>query len=283
VDPAGPGDQEHGGMIPDGDRLLERAEAAAWRDFYEGCDAGLCRDLGVRVERLPFALVTIAAAFDVLAFNRAILGAGDGDLDSDQLDVILALFRESGLDRGFVQLHPALLSDSTADLLASRGLRLYNRWVKLWRSTEDLPDAGTDLEIVRVGLDRAGEFARVVVSSFGWPGGAEGMIASCVAREGWAHYAAIDSGRLVATAASYVHEDSAWLDFAATLPEARGKGAQSALVARRIADAAEAGCRRVLVETSEPRPDSAAQSHHNVTRLGFRAAYARPNYLWTRS
>jgi len=268
-------------MIPEIDRLLEGAEVAAWRDFYEGCEPGLRKDLGIRIEQMPFAIVTIAAAFDVLAFNRAILTAHDGDLDDDHLDQILRLFHGSGLSRAFVQVHPALLTDRTANLLSDRGLAAYNRWIKLQRSTEDVPDAGSGLDVVRVGPDLAGEFARVVVSSFGWPPGAEGMIASCVGREGWAHYAAIDSGHVVATAASFVHDDSAWFDFAATLPEARGRGAQSALVARRIADAVRAGCRRVVVETSEPRPDNAAQSHRNVTRLGFQLAYARPNYLWT--
>lgn len=106
------------------------------------------------------------------------------------------------------------------------------------------------------------------------------MIAGSVGRPGWMHDAALDGERIVATAAAFVHEGSVRLDSTATLPEARGRGARSALLARRIVDAGRGGCERALVETSEPRPDNVAQSHRNVTRMGFRAAYARQNFIW---
>jgi ribosomal protein S18 acetylase RimI-like enzyme len=54
---------------------------------------------------------------------------------------------------------------------------------------------------------------------------------------------------------------------------------QSALIARRIDDARAMGCRHLSVETAEDNPDKPAPSFHNVTRLGFRIAYYRDNYL----
>jgi len=267
--------------MSDLDRALEAAEVAAWGDFYRSCPPDLAARLGVRIVSLPGFVVTIAAAFDVLAFNRAIVTGLDVPPTSEALGALVGEFRKAGLPRAFVQIHPDLVDDELLDRLSAHGLAPYNGWIKLWRPVDSIPDVRSDLEVVEVGPENALEFAAVVVRSFGWPAGAEGMIASCVGRAGWQHYAAIDAGSIVATAASYVAGDCAWLDFAATLPAARGKGAQSALLERRISEARRAGCKRVVVETSEPRPDNVAQSLRNVTRVGFVSAYRRPNFLWT--
>jgi ribosomal protein S18 acetylase RimI-like enzyme len=77
----------------------------------------------------------------------------------------------------------------------------------------------------------------------------------------------------VGTGSLFVKGEWASLGFAATLPQARGRGVQSALIVRRIADARAMGCRHLSVETAEDKPDKPAPSFHNVTRLGFRVAY----------
>ena len=51
------------------------------------------------------------------------------------------------------------------------------------------------------------------------------------------------------------------------------------MIARRIDDARALGCRCLSVETAEDKPGQPAPSFHNVTRLGFRIAYYRDNYL----
>jgi GNAT superfamily N-acetyltransferase len=99
-------------------------------------------------------------------------------------------------------------------------------------------------------------------------------VAGLVGQPGWRHYLAFDGKRAVATAAMYVDGNVAWIDFASTLPECRGRGAQSALIARRVADCAESGVATMVVETAETSP-----SRRNLERLGFAAAYVRPNYL----
>lgn len=57
---------------------------------------------------------------------------------------------------------------------------------------------------------------------------------------------------------------------AATLRERRGRGEQTALLAARLARAAQAGCDLAVVTT---QPGSTSQ--HNVLRKGFRIAYTR--------
>ncbi|MEJ2340034.1 MAG: hypothetical protein P8Y15_14260 [Gemmatimonadales bacterium] len=57
---------------------------------------------------------------------------------------------------------------------------------------------------------------------------------------------------------------------AATLPEHRRRGVQTALLARRLADAAHAGC-DVAVVTTQP----GSKSQENVQRRGFELLYTR--------
>ena len=98
-------------------------------------------------------------------------------------------------------------------------------------------------------------------------------------RPGWRLYLASDGDTPAAGAALYCRDGTAWLGVAATLPAYRGRGAQGALMARRIADAAAAGCRHIATETGEPVADEPNSSYDNMLRLGFRAIYSRANYI----
>jgi GNAT superfamily N-acetyltransferase len=78
-----------------------------------------------------------------------------------------------------------------------------------------------------------------------------GWFWATLGRPHWHHYLACDDGIAVSTAALYVDGGVGWLGFGATLPSHRNRGAQSALMARRIRDAADAGCSLVHTETAE--------------------------------
>ena len=71
----------------------------------------------------------------------------------------------------------------------------------------------------------------------------------------------------------------AHIGLAATVPEHRGAGAQSALLATRIARARDLGCRSVYVETGERRPDRPDASYRNILRAGFEELYVLANWL----
>jgi hypothetical protein len=50
-------------------------------------------------------------------------------------------------------------------------------------------------------------------------------------------------------------------------------------MARRIRDAALAGCQWVVTETGEDSVDFPNPSYHNMLRAGFQPVYQRPNYM----
>ena len=98
---------------------------------------------------------------------------------------------------------------------------------------------------------------------------------------GWVgyHYIAWEDAIAVACGAMYVHENVGWLGVAGTLPSHRKRGAQSALMARRIQDGLSLGCKWFVTETGEDTADRPNPSFHNMMRNGFALAYQRPNYM----
>jgi len=270
--------EQHGKHGPD--TALERVEIAAWDDIYASVPRAIAHRHGIESRRIGPMCLTAVRDVDVLAYNRVIGFGLDEEVDDDQLHEIVEWYRQVGVSRFFVQVSPQAPQESVHESLTAAGLRPYNRWLKLHRGVDAAPAAATDLAVQRVLGEAATDFARVFVEAFEWPRQLESWVASTVGRRGWFHYLAFDGERAVATAAAFVRGEDAWFDFASTLPEYRGRGAQSTLIARRIEDCAGLGCRRLVVETAEPTADHPAPSYRNITRLGFQSAYPRANYIF---
>ncbi|MBU8813995.1 hypothetical protein KL953_34600 [Mycolicibacterium goodii] len=93
-------------------------------------------------------------------------------------------------------------------------------------------------------------------------------------------FSAWDEDRMVAGAALFVWQDVAVLNSGATLATHRNRGAQSALIAARVAAARTAGCRWVVTQTADPGSDGYAPSLNNMIRVGLVPLYARPVWNW---
>jgi GNAT superfamily N-acetyltransferase len=66
----------------------------------------------------------------------------------------------------------------------------------------------------------------------------------------------------------------------ATLPEYRGRGAQSALLTARARAAKAAGCRWLVADTGAEGPGDRNTSLRNMLRVGFEPLYERVTWLW---
>jgi GNAT superfamily N-acetyltransferase len=80
-------------------------------------------------------------------------------------------------------------------------------------------------------------------------------------------------GTPIATAALFMHEGTALLAGASTVPEGRRQGAQNALLDTRLQTAASNGCDLAMMVAA---PGSASQ--RNAERQGFRIAYTRTKW-----
>jgi GNAT superfamily N-acetyltransferase len=253
---------------------LEQVEAEAWTDVYASASADVAVRLAIGVERVGDATVTVAAGVDILAYNR-VLGLGRSGADpAEALDRAVDIYRRAGAARAFLAVAPDA-GPAVTQRLHERGFALHNRWVKLARTVRPAPHVSTDLEVREIGPgEEARSFGGIFAAAFEHPSRLAPWVAGVVGRPGWHHYLAFDGPRPVATSAMLVSGDAAWIDFAATLPDARGRGAQSALLARRLEDAARLGVRTLVVEAGE-----GSASLRNLRRAGFEVAYERPNWL----
>ena len=263
---------------------LERAEIEAFTDLYLAAHPDVARATGLSIHPTRAGVVLAAAGIDVLALNRA-MGLGlEGPTPADAVDELLDVLATCGSARFFLPIAPVTGHHQLARTLMERGLSHYNNWVRLTRGVDDLPPlANTDLEVREVGSEAADTFGRIVATAFGYPPEVMGLTVEVVGRRGWRHYLALDGATPVAAAAMHVTDDTAWFGFAATDARHRKRGAQHALIVRRLQDAAAAGCTRISVETAEDSVIRDAPSFRNLKRLGFAVAYARPNYIWKRS
>ncbi len=259
-------------------RSLEACEMEAWADWYRAAGDASRETCSPGLRTVAGAILTHAAP-DVLAFNRVVgLGLRQPAAESD-IEEIVDAYAAAETSRFFVQVAPGAAPPDLGRLLERKGFRHYNNWIKLCRDGSDPPDVASDLTIRPIGASEAAGFGAIAVECFGWPETVRPWVGDTVGREGWSHYMAFDGDIPVATGAFFATGQCAWLDFAATLPEHRGRGAQSGLLARRIRDAAVLGCRTMVVETAQQTSERESPSWRNTLGFGFRQAYARPNYI----
>lgn len=260
-------------------RTFDRVEARSWSTYYAAATPAVCQHLRTGCEWISGALVTALANIDILAYNR-VIGLGlDAPVIPDTIDTLLDFYRRRGSPRCFVQIHPHAVPDTAGAMLEAHGFRHHNNWVKLCRRIDMPPRGDTPLRVEEIGPDHAATFAAVITRSFEHPAALEPLLAGAIGQPGYRAYLAFDGDEAIAAASLYVDGAVAHLAFAGTLPDRRGRGAQGALIARRLADAHDAGCEWMIAETAEDRPDHRVQSFRNMRQLGFRTAYARPNYI----
>jgi GNAT superfamily N-acetyltransferase len=161
--------------------------------------------------------------------------------------------------------------------LEDRGFVRDYGWMKFSRGIRPR-QAQSDLHVVRIESDRARDFGNVVTGGYGMPEWTGPLAANIVGRPCWSCYVAYEGESPAGAGALFVHEGIGWLGFGATLPEFRGRGAQSVILAARIEDARQQGCSRVVTETGELAEGRPSSSYRNILRAGFREAGVRPNY-----
>jgi GNAT superfamily N-acetyltransferase len=260
-------------------RDCETAEVAAIRSWFEAIPPDVGAKLGSRHADLGDGLL-VRAGPDVLMFNR-VLGLGvRRPVRETELDEAVRVFQESGAPRFMIPIAPLARPPEFATWLAARGFHEHNHWIRLVRDlTEPLPEPRTDLRVAPFGTEHAETFGRMEAEAFGHPPELAELNSCLVGRPGWSFVGAFEGETLVSVAGMHVQGAAAWFGFASTRAEYRGRGAQSALIAWRLAAARGAGCRWACVETAADTPEKPNPSTHNLRRAGFRDAYERPNWV----
>lgn len=260
-------------------QVLERIEMAAWRDVHAAALPADRDALHIRSRDLAGAFVMSCDREESLLANR-VIGLGVNEpVGPDTLDALVAHYR----DRvpGFaLNLSPFAEPDALAAPLAERGFATFFHHLKWWRDASPVREQATSLRVVRAGVAQADAWGELCTRIFDWSPAQAPWQASVVGRPGWWHGLALHGDMPVAVGAVYVQGEAAWLGFGGTLPEYRRRGAQSALLAARVAHARAAGARIMALETAPDWPDIPGESLRNAARAGFHPAYERPSWIW---
>jgi GNAT superfamily N-acetyltransferase len=260
---------------------IERAECDLLRD----CAAAVAERRGVRVLVLPVAGGVAVHTGRVSPLNKvAGIGFAGAPAGAD-LDRIEREFESAGTP---VQLELSCLAESGIGAqLTTRGYRLAGFENVLGRRLPAIelepPRAGSSITVEPSGIDEFDIWLEAVATGFANPdtqGVAshesfaretlEQVMADLAAAPSMLRYVARRDGVPAGGASMRMSDGVCQLAGAATLPEHRRHGVQSAMLARRLDLATRAGC-DVAVVTTLP----GSKSQQNVQRLGFELLYTR--------
>jgi GNAT superfamily N-acetyltransferase len=212
------------------------------------------------------------APFASANMNRAYLCGTEAGMDFDSIARLIELFASQGVKRFFVWLSPGPDMDTMRRWLEGSGLSRIRRtgYPTLCRDQRSPVQFATDLDIREVSVEDV-VAARDHLGETLWP-----EFARSAGKEGFFHYMAFDGGRPVAIAALCVFEDLGYLMAAATAESHRRRGAQQALIARRVERAEQIGCSIMVSETLY----MLEHSYRNLQRAGFQQVYEKEVYEW---
>jgi len=258
---------------------LELLEASAWRQIQSTVAPEFSDRFGVSVLADSGTVRIRAPRTSQLALNRVYALGVASPLSETGLDALIQEFVDAGSPRLLISWAPVAQPTEARLWFDERGFRRITGITRLTRRTEPDLEVTSDLKVAAATSGDAEPFGQTAALGNGLPLEFAPGFNSTMGRPGWRHYFAIDGTRPVAAAALYVEADIAWAGFAGTLPADRGRGAQSALLARRVRDAYDAGARWITCETTAESPARPNQSLRNMRRLGFEVTCERENYV----
>jgi len=256
-------------------RLADLIESRAMADMYSAAPPGLA----FRSEIIDGATLLMAPRLPVAYFNRVIgLGVAQPATEAS-LGAIIERFENAEVAEYWIHLNPAARPHALANWLADRGFAPPPRrtWAKFLRGPEPYAPRPSELVVREAEPGDAHAIAQTVCDAFGMPSMLAPWFAALVGRPRWRFVVAERAGAVVAAGAVFIDGDRAWLGIGATLAQHRKLGAQSTLLAARVALAAQAGCSVLSTETGEAVAGEPNPSLSNIRRAGFEQVCSRTN------
>ena len=261
---------------------LDRVDRRFWREIWESVPAEVAAARGVEMRAFGPIQATVARELGQVGMLNLVLGAAEAPEHSD-LEAAIAWAEERSTP--YVSVTPDLPGTAAAEKwLREQGFEPTYAWMKFVRDPHPPRFPAPDgVEVVEVTAPDQEPFGTIAALGFGMPAWGAELFAHLPGRDDWRCYVARVDGKPCGCGAMVIEDGIVELGIGATVEDARGRGCQTALLRRRISDAAEAGCRTLLVETGERVPDRPSASYRNILKAGFDEAYLRPNWQRRRS
>jgi GNAT superfamily N-acetyltransferase len=273
--------------------VLEQTEAESLTDFEDSATDEAKAALGMRGARVGGG-VALAVPRDPTGFWSKVLGLGFTEpVTVPLLEQVFAFYRDAGMSTAALQIAPDALPADWDAICAQLNISPADELVKLAGDLSGISDTiaahggadsylGDGLRLEPVRTETAREWAMIMWRGFGFPAEHQlEMAVGTIGRPGWQGFAVYDGDTMIASANLRTSPDGVGHLFGgATLPAARGRGGQSALIAARAEAAHAAGCHLLIGETAVEAPGEHNPSLHNMTRAGLSARYVKKNWVW---
>jgi GNAT superfamily N-acetyltransferase len=258
---------------------LEKIEFEASADLWRAAPEDVRAAHALELREVAGATCLSSRGIEPPALFRRAVGLGAArEASETDLDAVLAHMASRGL-RYCIPVAAPYKPAALGAWLERRGFTRGYAWMKFARHCDTSFKAATDLDVRLVGREHGADFGRVIAEGFGLPAAIAAWVGALPGRPHWACAMAFAGTAPAAAGAVYVSGEYAWLGFGATLPAYRRHGAQNALLARRLAEAAARGARTAVTETGERLAGKPSDSYRNILRAGFHERYLRQNYL----
>jgi GNAT superfamily N-acetyltransferase len=258
---------------------LETVEFDASVDLWRAAPDAVRGAHAIEVRGIGTATCMTSRGIEPPALFRRAVGLGVAHEASEaDLDAVVAHMASRGA-RYCVPVAAPYRPSALGAWLERRGFTRGYAWMKFSRPCDASLKAPTDLEVRVAGPELGADFGRVVAEGFGLPAAIASWVSALPGRPHWLCVMAFAGSAPAAAGAAYVNGEYAWLGFGATLPAFRRHGAQNALLARRLTEAASRGARTAVTETGERLPDKPSNSYRNILRAGFEERYLRQNWM----
>jgi GNAT superfamily N-acetyltransferase len=257
--------------------IVARVDRAERRSFIEMYTAGRAAGLDTGWAEVGGQAVVWSARDDDPSFS-CVIDLADAVDRGGTLAQLEAAARAGGATVIGIDVPPSLAAWATPERMGRLGYALdYQERIQARELTDDLTPSPLPpgVAIERVTPATHDSFARTLNVGYELPEEhVRGYIfASTLGQPNWLHYLVTVDGQPASASVLFISERVADLFVATTRPEWRGRGAQRALIERRLHDGQRAGCDLATSQTG-----TANASPRNMQRNGFRALYERLIY-----
>jgi hypothetical protein len=249
---------------------IAAAELRFREDLWRTAPSDAVQEAEVRMQRFGPILATVFADLAKVTLVNMVLGAAEPRaVDDGHLATAVEWLRSREVDYLISVCEDRPGTTTAQDWLLSRGYEPGSAMRRYLRpTTTQVADSPHNVTIRELGALETEGMSHIVAKSLKLSGLATVLIFGLPEQEGWHCYSAKLDGREVACGSMLTMDKLAMLALDATLPAARGNGCHTALIARRLADAARAGCESVVAEVCDGHP-ATPSAIGNLTRAGF--------------
>jgi GNAT superfamily N-acetyltransferase len=249
---------------------IAAAELRFRKDLWRTAPSDAVQEAEVRMQRFGPILATVFADLPGVALLNTVLGAAEPTAVEDgHLGAAIEWLRSREVDYTVSVSEDRPGTTAARDWLLSRGYEPGSAMRRYLRpTTTRVAATPTEIAIRELDAFQTEGMSHIVTKSLGLSGLATVLIFGLPDQDGWRCYSARLDGTEVACGSMLTIDKLALLALDATLPDARGRGCQTALIARRLVDAARAGCESVVAEVCDGHPTTPS-AIANLTRAGF--------------